>query len=94
MEKLNMNSRFFFINDTVNLFPSLEYNSESIPIGNSIDFCISASWAPKESKKIFIYFNIKMNNIKNNKKIKFFIKQIRRIQLRNNETSKKFYTML
>lgn len=49
MEKLNMDSLFFFINDTVNLFPSFEYNSESIPIGNSIDFCISASWAPKES---------------------------------------------
>jgi hypothetical protein len=64
MEKLNMNSAFFFINDTVNLFPSLEYNSESIPLGNSINFCISANWAPKESKFIFL-------NYTTIKKIKF-----------------------
>lgn len=49
MEKLNMKSQFFFVNDTVNLFPSLEYTSDSIPLGNSINFCISASWANKES---------------------------------------------
>ena len=53
MEKLSMDSLFFFVNDTVNLFPSLEYNSDSIPLGNSINFCISASWAPKESKHKF-----------------------------------------
>jgi hypothetical protein len=49
MNKLDMNSEFFFVNDTDNLFPYLKYTADNIPLGNSIDFCISANWAPIES---------------------------------------------
>ena len=48
-----MNSEFFFVNETENLFPHFNYDADNIPLGNSINFCISASWAPKESKNIF-----------------------------------------
>jgi hypothetical protein len=68
MKKLDMNSEFFLLNKTDNLFPYLKYNGDNIPLGNSIDFCIGASWAPKESKKI------KTKILKNKAKIKTLLK--------------------
>lgn len=54
MKKLDMDSQFFFINSTDNYFPHFHYDYDNIPLGNSIEFCIAASWAPKESKKFYI----------------------------------------
>lgn len=45
-----MKSLFFFVNNTNNLFPSFDYSSDSIPLGDSMDYCISGLWGQKESK--------------------------------------------
>ena len=50
MRELEMKSLFFFVNNTNNLFPSFDYSSDSIPLGDSMDYCISGLWGQKESK--------------------------------------------
>lgn len=52
MESYNMNNTFFFINNTKSVFPTLNFKKESVPIGDSMTMCISASWTGVESINI------------------------------------------
>ncbi len=49
METYNMNHTFFFVNNTKDIFPTLNFKKESVPIGDSMTMCVSASWTGKES---------------------------------------------
>jgi hypothetical protein len=44
-----MNHTFFFVNKTKDIFTTLNFKKESVPIGDSMTMCVSASWTGKES---------------------------------------------
>ena len=45
-----MKTTFFFVNNTKSFFPTLNFKKESVPIGDSMTMCISASMSSVESK--------------------------------------------
>ena len=52
METYNMNYTFFFIDQTKLFFPKLVFSKKNIPVGDSVNMCISVSWATKNRKSI------------------------------------------
>lgn len=53
MESLSLNNTYLKINNTAKFFPRFKYNSDNIPLGNSILFCISLHWAAQEKGNNF-----------------------------------------
>ena len=44
---LDMDHTFFLVDQTKDIFPTLEFTTASIPVGSSLVMCISVSWSEK-----------------------------------------------
>lgn len=53
MESLNLNNTYLKINNTAKFFPRFKYNSDNIPLGNSMLFCVSLFWASEDKGQNF-----------------------------------------
>lgn len=53
MQDFNMNATFYYIDKTQLFFPKLSFKKDNVPVGNSVEMCISVSITTKDHGKNF-----------------------------------------
>jgi hypothetical protein len=49
--RIDVSDKFFYYDNTANYFPTLYFDADHVPIGNSTMYCIFLKFIEKENKK-------------------------------------------